>query len=257
MIRKPAVLVAALVLSACGGETSAPDVAGGPDLKGRTFVATSLTEGGRPHPMVDGTELRLTFRDDQLRVEAGCNHLSGSYEIDGERLTVSRIGGTEMGCPEPLMEQDAWLAEVLAGDHRIRLAEHDLTLTAGDVVIELTDREIVSPDRPLVGTRWVLDSLIEGETVSSVPGGITATLRIDDGRAHLDTGCNELDRDVAVEDATLTFGNGVTTDVDCPRGPAAVEDAAARVLEGETTWQITERSLTITNGDRGLRFRAE
>lgn len=251
------VLAAALSLSACGGESGDPGSVAGPDLDGRTFVATSLTDGGRPRPLVEGTELRLAFRDDQLRIDAGCNHLSGGYGLDGDRLTVGQVGGTEMGCPEPLMEQDAWLADVLAGDLGLRLVEDDLTLTAGEVVIELADRETVSPDRPLLGTRWRLDSLIEGDAVASVPGGVVATLRIRDGLADVDTGCNELDWDVADDGSTLAFINGVTTDVGCPDDVATVEDAVTRVLDGEATWRITERSLTITNGDRGLGFQVE
>lgn len=252
-----ALLVVATALYACGGETSGPDQSGAPDVDDRTFVATSITDRGRPRTLAEGTELRLTFRDDQFGIEAGCNHLSGSYELDGDRLVVGPIGGTEMGCPQPLMDQDAWLAGVLAGESRLRLVEDDLTLTTDEVVIELTDRETISPDRPLTGTRWFLDSLIEGDAVSSVPGGVRATLEIRDGRAEVDAGCNEIGWEAVVDGDTITFSDGVTTDVGCPDDVAAVEDALARVLDGEATWTITERSLTITSGDHGLGFRAE
>jgi heat shock protein HslJ len=252
-----ALLVVAIGLCACAGETSEPDPSGAPDVDDRTFVATSITDRGRSRALVDDTELRLTFRDDQLGIEAGCNHLSGSYELDGDRLVVGPIGGTEMGCPQPLMDQDAWLAGVLAGESRLRLVEDDLTLTSGEVVIELTDRETVSPDLPLTDTRWFLDSLLEGDAVSSVPGGVRATLVVRDGRASVDAGCNSMGWDVEVDGDTITFANGTTTDMGCPDDTATVEHAVATVFDGEATWTITERSLTITNGDRGLGFRAE
>ena len=136
----PALLVAAFGLTACGGDAGGPDDAGPSDFDGRTFVATSLTAGGQPHALVDGTELRLTFDDKHLGLIAGCNRLSGKYELDGERLDVTQMVGTDMGCSQPLMDQDAWLADVLAGNPRVRLVDDDLTLTAGDVVIKLTDR---------------------------------------------------------------------------------------------------------------------
>jgi heat shock protein HslJ len=252
-----ALLVAALGLTACGSEDGGSEASDAPKLDGRTFVALAVTDAGEPHPLADGTELRLSFQDGQLGIHAGCNQLSGDYELSGDRLAVGPIGGTEMGCPEPLLDQDAWLAEVLSGDLRFQLGDDDLLLTAGEVVFELTDRETVSPDRPLEDTEWSLDSLMQGDTVSSVPGGVGATLRVADGKAHVETGCNELTWDVVVDDGTITFSGGVTTDVGCPGDLATVEDAISLVLEGEVTWQVTERTLTITNGDQGLGFRSE
>ena len=49
----------------------------------------------------------------------------------------------------------------LAGD-TLSLHERRLTMT-------LTDREVIDPDRPLKGTRWVLDD-VPGDTVLERPG---------------------------------------------------------------------------------------
>ncbi|MEO7267891.1 MAG: META domain-containing protein [Knoellia sp.] len=70
----------------------------------------------------DGTEpwkapVRLTVSGDQLRLNAGCNHLSAEVTIEDHRAFA--IGGvvmTEIGCaPEPAA-RDAWLAALL-DDH--------------------------------------------------------------------------------------------------------------------------------------------
>ena len=38
------------------------------------------------------------------------------------------------------------------------------------------DREVADPDRPLEGTRWVVDGIVAGDAVLSIPAGVTAAL---------------------------------------------------------------------------------
>ncbi|MDP3894396.1 META domain-containing protein, partial [Nocardioides sp.] len=108
------VVMAGAVMAGCGaqdGGSSPGDLEGA--LEGRTFLTRTVTQDGQLRPLADGSELRLTFTGGQLRMNAGCNHLSGDYELDDEGVrVVGPIGGTEMGCPAGLMEQDLWLAEL-------------------------------------------------------------------------------------------------------------------------------------------------
>ena len=87
------------------------------------------------------------------------------------------------------MQQDQWLTNLL-GDARIATAGDTLTLDNGKIRLTLLDREVASPDKPLIGTQWMLDSIVDGGAVSSVPAGVTASMRIVDGQLELDAGCN-------------------------------------------------------------------
>lgn len=256
-------VVAVFALAAgCGDETGGDDDgAGGDDvslLSGRTLVVTSVTDDGKPHDLVPGSQVRFTFDDKSMGITAGCNNLSGEYALDGDRLTVGPIGGTEMGCPLPLMEQDSWLGGLFEGP--VIVGGDPLTFRAGSVVLTLADREDISPDLPLTGTHWVLDGMIEGDAASSVPNGMEAWLEIaEDDTVTVNTGCNEGSGAVTVDDATVTFGPLATTRKLCKftnNGGQEVEQAMLEVLVGETAYSITERSLTITKGERGLTFRA-
>jgi heat shock protein HslJ len=143
--RLTACLVAlVLVLAACGddgGQVSAG--AGGDDdltfddLVGSTFVSTSVTG----HELVDGTEINLTFIDGRLSALAGCNTQNGDADVEDGRLVVERLASTMMGCEDDLMAQDRWLAELLEGDPEVTLDGETLTLSAGDVVIELAEQQ--------------------------------------------------------------------------------------------------------------------
>ena len=63
-----------------------------------------------------------------LSATAGCNRMSGSFEIDSEELTIGQIAATRMMCPEPLMTQEAKLIEVLEITRQFIVEEDKLTL---------------------------------------------------------------------------------------------------------------------------------
>ncbi len=249
--------VCALLVAGCGDETDDPDEGSqaGPDLDGRTFIATSITDDGADRLLVGGTELRISFDDGQLGISAGCNQMGGDYDLDGGQLTVGGLSMTAMGCDPQRMAQDTWVSGLFEAPVGVSLTGDQLQLTSGKVVLQLTDREVASPDAALEGTTWVLDGLISGEAVSSVPGGVTASLVITNGRASIDSGCNAMMGDVAVDGPTMTFGPLASTKMKCSGARAEVEEAVAKVLNGSVVWVINEHSMTVMNGDNGLAFR--
>ncbi len=46
---------------------------------------------------------------------AGCNHFSGGYQVKGEKVTISQLAWTLMGCDAPLMEQETAVLILLNG----------------------------------------------------------------------------------------------------------------------------------------------
>ncbi len=102
-------MAAALLVVAC--ESSGTPSPAPASLESRTFLSTHV----QGHDLVAGTHVRLSFKDGQVRINAGCNLMSGAYQIVNGRLVV--------------------------GD--------TLTLRNGDITMTLKDREVVDPDRPL------------------------------------------------------------------------------------------------------------
>lgn len=253
-------LATAALLGACtGGGSTTPGASGDPPgaiapqgLDGRTFLSTAID--GRV--LVAGSVVRLTFRGDQIGAQAGCNSLGGIYRLDGDRLVVGQMGGTDMGCDAPLMDQDTWLAGFLDGA-AIDLDGDTLSLKNGDVTLTLQDREVADPDRPLAGTRWVLDGIVSGDAVSSVPAGVTAALTFSEGRVDVEAGCNRGGGTVEVADATISFGQIALTKMACEGDAMAVEEAMTAVLSGQVGYTIEAGRLTIDAGGAGLMLRAE
>lgn len=161
---------------------------------------------------------------------------------------------TEMGCEEPLMAQDQWLAAFLPGA-QLRLDGDTLTLAKDGVTLTLTDRAVAEPDRPLLGTRWVVESLVSGGAVSSVPAGVTASLTFSDGGVDVEAGCNRGGGSTQVSDTTITFGPIRITRMACPEPAMSVENAVLAALSGEVVYGI-EADTLLLEGNGGLVLRA-
>lgn len=134
----------ALPLAACGDDDSSAQAQDDPaglsldDLSGKVY-ATATVDG---HPLVDETVVRLGFTDDQVSVDAGCNHMTGTAALDGDRLTVSNLRGTEIGCEQDRADQDTWISGFLTGGPTLSLDGDTLTLTEGDVSMALAGQAV-------------------------------------------------------------------------------------------------------------------
>ncbi len=246
-------LTATILLAGCssaGGAASPSPTAA--SLEGRTFLST----GVQGQTLVPGSTVRLSFKDGQLGINAGCNHMGGAYSIADGKLTTGQMMMTDMACQEPLMKQDTWVSSFLAGA-AVTLAGDTLTLKNGDVTMTLTDRKVADPDRPLVGTNWVVDGIISHDAVSSVPVGVTAGFTITGDTMQVDTGCNTGSASVQVTATTMTIGPMTLTKKACQANEGAMEAAVVAALTGEVTYAIEADVLTTTSkSGAGLMLRA-
>lgn len=249
-----AIALAALV-AACGDDGS-PVASGAADLDGRQFVLTAASGFER----VAGTTVSIRFDDGNVGADAGCNSIGGPYRLDGSTLVVEGLAMTEIGCDPDRHAQDDALAELLTEQPTVTLDGDRLVIETSATRLELLDREVADPDRPLVGPTWTLDTIITGEAASTVPGESTFTIRFDrDSSAIVVAGCN---------DAAVPYDSGPgdfpsageiqlgpatsSTDRTCPEA----ERHLLEVLSGEITYEIDVDRLTITNGDLGAGFAA-
>jgi heat shock protein HslJ len=242
-------IAAAGIVGACS--TAATPSESTATVEGRTFLSTGVTGIG----LVPGTQVSLRFADGNLSATGGCNSMGGTYAIQDGRLQTSEGFMTEMACDEARMAQDQWLAAFL-DDVAVTLDGDTLTLDDGTVRLTLLDKEVATPDQPLEGTLWVVDGIISGDAVSSVPESVTASLRIVDGQAEVHFGCNSGGGAVTLTADTLTFGPMMSTKMACEPNAMAMETAVATVLTGDVAYTIDADTLTLHAGANGLTLRA-
>jgi len=91
--------------------------------------------GGVPVP--DGVEATLVLDPDEPAAagSTGCNRFTGTYRIDGGRLTFGMTAATRMACPDPLMALEADYLEALrlAGSYRLQGSTLELLGADGPV----------------------------------------------------------------------------------------------------------------------------
>ena len=64
--------------------------------------------------------LQLDFNEGRLNISGGCNRHSGSYQIQGQTLSVGSLASTRRACAAPLMEADRAIAAQLASPLQIQ-----------------------------------------------------------------------------------------------------------------------------------------
>jgi len=252
-----------LLLAGCGARPApagAPDQTAPDPLRGRTFIATAVTADGKPYTLVADTEVSFEFTDDgRLTVRPGCNMLEGPVDTTGGKLVVDGLITTDMACDPARMEQDSFVGKVLDASPSWELNGDRLTIKSGSTTFDLAPREAVRPDKELVGTTWVLDTLVDGEVASSMTAGAPeVTLVFDGQRVVADTHCNGVNAAYTMVDNRIVFEPGAMTKMACEpeimRGETAVYD----VLSGEASYKLTDNTLSLTSSSgKGIQLHAK
>jgi len=251
----PLLLLLLTCTVACGQARPGGAAEPGRPLHGKSFLSSETT----PHALVPGTRISLTFTEDnRLLATAGCNTMSGPVEVGGGKVTVEDLATTEMGCDEPRHTQDAWLADVLGARPSWQLDDHTLTLTTKDATLVLTDRKVADPDRPLAGVTWALDTIVDGQTASSVAAGAMATLSFHGEKVDIFAGCNKGTAGYTLTGEKIRFGVAAMTRKSCEPDIMRVEAAVLEVVRDSATVEIDADRMTLTQpSGKGLQLHAQ
>ncbi len=248
-MRVPWPLLFGLLVS-CSGGNDENDVI---DLRGRTFVSESVI--GRN--LVPGTEIRLGFGPAGCTATAGCSSISGVCRFDDNVLVVAAMSMSAIGCDAQHQEQDNWLATFLLARPTTDVAEPRITLSKDGTTLTLLDREIASPDRPLVGTQWNGSGIDTGSGLTaSVDSARLSVAFASDGQVQTFSGCQRASgtavaRNGMISFGALTYDNGI-----CPDSDLEPQSASFLfVLNGmDVTYAIEERQLKIARAGVTLYF---
>lgn len=131
-----ATVLALVGLAGCGDSDDAATSASEPvELADQSFVSGNVVG----HDLVEGSQITLSFEDDRLAVNAGCNNISGGYTHDDGALAWDGPAlSTKMACDPALMDQDQWLNSLLEDGVETSSDGADLVLSSGDVTMEFS-----------------------------------------------------------------------------------------------------------------------
>lgn len=108
------------------------------DLDGRTFVA----EEAQGRLLVSGTSVTVSFEDDRVSAQAGCNTMNGAATwADGTLTVPGPMAMTKMACEKGLAAQDEWLSAFLTSNPSISLDGETLTIGNAQRGLTLTESD--------------------------------------------------------------------------------------------------------------------
>ncbi|MCF6523600.1 META domain-containing protein [Streptomyces sp. JJ36] len=260
-------LIAPLLVgvAACGsesGEGSGADpgrsVRTEDSVTGVRWEVQSVTVDGKRHEAPGGAY--LTFdADGRSGGHDGCNHIETATSLDDGTLTVEPKRTTMIACTDDIREWVKTFYGALDGRLDVEVSGDRLRLTNPD-----GDRVTLTARRPapLEGTRWEVQTLLDGETATSLPDGLEEPPHLrfaEKGNAvRGDLGCNSFSGTARVEtgedgrdgEGRIDFGPLTTTEMACTGPGGEVEKSLRKVLDDHTVrYGIQDHTLRVVAGD--------
>ncbi len=220
---------------------------GGPGqeaLTGQVWTLTALM--GEP-PLRETTITAEFGGDGRVSGSSGCNTYSGSYAVDGNKLSLGQaMASTMMACQPAVMDQEQAYMKALGAVTSYQVKDSILTLY-GASKTPLAEYAVV--EQTLEGTSW--DAIAynngKGGVVTVLSGTeITASFS-EDGRLTGSAGCNSYLADYKTEGTNITISSPVaTTRMACPEeGVLAQEAAYLAALETADTYRIEGANMEM------------
>lgn len=230
--------------------------AGADGLVGTAWVLVDGALDGSAVPRPATHPITLTVDATRVGGTAACNGYGAEVTITPEgSFETGDLGATAMACepPEVMLAERVYL-EALGRVDSWDLAGDDLLLTGPSV--ELRFEPIPPVDTAaLQGTIWLLESIVERDTVGTTEGDAWVEFA-EDGTMTGWTGCRSL-TGVFIEQAGEILLTELAADGVCPDILSRQDSMVVEVLGDGFGVEIVEDVLTATSGTLGLVFRAE
>jgi len=268
-------IAATFVVSACGspdGAVESDDASADTTSTQPTTTAPQTVDDGSGGPsegtepngdwilvsgvqVVDGYPISLTINELEFGGRAACNQYGGTILIGDDVWELSEMFMTEMACEPAVMDaEQAYLSAMNEVDGWY-VTDGALTLTGPDPELVFEPAPEV-PTEALVGTEWVLESVIQDDAASSTVGDPATLLLSDDGTLIGSTGCRTLTGTWVEADGQIFFPD-FAADGECSDEVSRQDGIVVTVLGDGFRATIDGDVLTLTSmGDEGLVYRS-
>ena len=229
-MRLPALIATLLFAAGCGGGSgggsSSTDTS---DLTGVVWVLLGV-EQATPS---------IQFAAKQVSGSAGCNRFSGSYTVDGDRMSFGPLATTQMACPPPADEVERMFLKALDGVTHWRVDSGKLVLS-GSKTLRFGVASITGS--------WTVTSFRQGDAIKStlLDTHVTATFGADD-RLTGSAGCNDYDARYTTDRTTIQIATPKAGTRECaePKGIMEQERAYLEALPDARSYELAGAQLTL------------
>ncbi|HEU5205677.1 MAG TPA: META domain-containing protein [Candidatus Limnocylindrales bacterium] len=252
-------LTALLATTGCGASSAPPEPSSRlatVDVEG-AWELVQGTMAGQPLPLVEDARVTLLVEGSQVSGQAACNYYGGDFDVLDGRVEVSGFSQTAMGCPDPVVALETAYMSALSKVEAAQIDGATLVLM-GSPGIELRfERLQPPPTAEIIGTPWLLESLVDGEARSSVLGDPATLLLKPNGSLEGSTGCRTLSGHYIVRGDEI-WANEFGAEGECPPGALQAQDShVIQVIGDGFRASVDGALLTLVDQDgSGLVYRA-
>lgn len=195
--------------------------------------------------VIPGTMVTAEFADGTLTGKTGCNSYFGSFEVDGNELTISQTGSTMMACDPPVMEQEQAYLTLLSQVQQYALKGSQLTLLndKGQRILIYIEADTIG----LENTLWQATGVNNGK------GGVTTTTTTEFITAHFadgamtgSSGCNSYSAAYSVNGEYISIGPVAGTMKACDEATLMAQEAEyLEALERVEVYDVVDNTLEL------------
>lgn len=226
----------------------------GGDLNGE-WKLQSGTNQGQAIPIVPTAAITLKINGTQVGGQAACNSYGGKLQVNGASITISELIQTEMACVDArAMASEAAYLAALAVVNAAARAGNSLVLSGPQVELQFALVPPV-PDAALIGPVWVLESLIDGDAVSSTAGQQATLQLLPDGKLAASTGCRKVTGSYRVSGTHVDVTLDPFDAIGCANDVGDQDARVLAVLGGGFEVAIEGEAMTLIVGQQGLGYR--
>lgn len=215
------------------------------------------TNQGVAIPMVAGSTVTLQVDGTEVGGSAACNSYGGKIAVSGSSIAIGELIQTEMACVDNrLMALESAYLAALPRVARAARSGNGLVLSGPQVELRFS---LVPPvaNANLVGTTWILDSLISGEVVSSTVGERVTLQLSGDGRLAASTGCRDVTGTYTVSEGQVQVTLDPYDTIGCAAEVGDQDAHILKVLSNGFGISVDGDRLTLMAGDQGIGYRTD
>jgi heat shock protein HslJ len=207
-------------------------------------------------PILADFPITMSIDGAQVGGTAACNGYGGRFELVNGYLQVGELSAETALCGEPngeVMRSEAAFVQALG---RISAGHGEADrMTLSGPTTQLHFRRLPPlPISEIVGTDWLLESVIDGD-VASPAIGEPATLRLESGGTfHGSTGCRTF-TGTWIEAARRLVATQAGMEGECPVGLVGQDGAVIQAFDGSLPMIDGDRLTLTMKGGQGLVYR--
>jgi len=209
-----------------------------------TWYLESMTLAGKNEHLFPAT---LNIDEQKITGKGGCNNFFGKFKLDGDKITMSKIGATRMYCQEASKFETKYLQalEKVTSYSKKQNRLH-LTWHGGELIFSSNPLETVGNEQGTVmDIKWQLKSIsMKGATsdVRKTKPGISLLVR--KNKISGNGGCNSYFGQLRMEGNRFTVSDMGATEMYC-EDTSELEMRYFQLLEKVTTFQLVKNQLIL------------